>query len=208
MEVSKQIRLKRTAKQLSQDQLAEAIYASRQTISNWETGKTYPDVQSLILLSEALDTTVEELVQGDMAEMRARALSDSRAMNIYAWIMVGGVALGALFAVGLSLAWQEPSGIGRMSMGNIAAVAVFVPLYAASVGAACAVERIKRRNNVVTYREISEFMEGKTGSQIERRSTDFSRKHPWADMALKATVSAGIALAFFLVAEAIVRHLG
>ena len=36
---------------MSQEQLAEAIFVSRQTISNWETDRTYPDVQSLLLLS-------------------------------------------------------------------------------------------------------------------------------------------------------------
>lgn len=203
VEVSKQIQKRRADKGLSQEELARAIYVSRQTLSNWETGKTYPDVQSLLLLSEVLDTTVDELVQGDIALMRKAALSDQKAMNIYAWIMAGAVVLGIVFAVGLSVAWTEPSGIGRMSKGDLAGAAVFVPLYAIALGAAIAVERIKRRNNIVTYREISEFMEGKSGSRIERDARDFSRSHPILANAAKVLAGAATALVLLAVVYAV-----
>lgn len=52
MELGKQIRKYRKEQSLSQDELAEKVYVSRQTISNWENDKSYPDVNSLILLSE------------------------------------------------------------------------------------------------------------------------------------------------------------
>ncbi|WP_306693927.1 helix-turn-helix transcriptional regulator [Streptococcus didelphis] len=40
---------------LSQEDLAQLIYVSRQTISNWETEKSYPDIQSLLRLAKLLD---------------------------------------------------------------------------------------------------------------------------------------------------------
>ena len=46
--------------------MAERIYASRQTISNWETGRTYPDVQSLLLLSVAFNISIDKLIKGDV----------------------------------------------------------------------------------------------------------------------------------------------
>lgn len=49
MELGNQIKKYRSELQLSQDQLAEHIYVSRQTISNWENEKSYPDVNSLVL---------------------------------------------------------------------------------------------------------------------------------------------------------------
>ena len=52
MELGKQIKKYRSEKALSQDALAEKIYVSRQTISNWENDKSYPDVNSLVLLSK------------------------------------------------------------------------------------------------------------------------------------------------------------
>ena len=39
---------------LSQEELAEKIYVTRQTISNWENDKSYPDIHSLLLLKKKL----------------------------------------------------------------------------------------------------------------------------------------------------------
>ena len=50
MDISNQIKKRRTDMGLSQEELAERIYVSRQTISNWETDKTYPDIQSLLAI--------------------------------------------------------------------------------------------------------------------------------------------------------------
>lgn len=44
MELAGQIKKHRQALGISQEALAEKIYVSRQTISNWETARTYPDV--------------------------------------------------------------------------------------------------------------------------------------------------------------------
>ena len=48
MELGKQIKKHRQEAHLSQDELANRIYVSRQTISNWENDKSYPDVNSLV----------------------------------------------------------------------------------------------------------------------------------------------------------------
>ena len=47
MELNAQIKKYRTEFNLSQEELAEKVYVTRQTISNWETGKSYPDIHSL-----------------------------------------------------------------------------------------------------------------------------------------------------------------
>ena len=46
MELARQLKAKREERGLSQDEVSKAIFVSRQTISNWENDKTYPDVQS------------------------------------------------------------------------------------------------------------------------------------------------------------------
>ena len=51
MELHTQIKKYRTNMELSQEQLAEKVFVTRQTISNWENGKSYPDIHSLLLLS-------------------------------------------------------------------------------------------------------------------------------------------------------------
>lgn len=66
MELGSHIKEHRKELGLSKDDLAERIYVSRQTISNWECGRTYPDVQSLLLLSNVFGVTVDSLIKGDV----------------------------------------------------------------------------------------------------------------------------------------------
>lgn len=63
MELSKQIKKYRTEANLSQEELADKIYVSRQTISNWENGKNYPDIKSLVLMSEVFQVSLDNLVK-------------------------------------------------------------------------------------------------------------------------------------------------
>lgn len=56
--------------QLSQEELAKRIYVSRQTISNWENEKSYPDIHSLLLLSNLFGVPVDELIKGDLKKMK------------------------------------------------------------------------------------------------------------------------------------------
>lgn len=51
MELHTQIKKYRTSLNLSQEELAEKIYVTRQTISNWENNKNYPDIYSLLLVT-------------------------------------------------------------------------------------------------------------------------------------------------------------
>ena len=64
MELKEHLKEHRNRLGLSQEDVAERIFVSRQTISNWETDRTYPDVQSLLLLSEIFGTSIDELVKG------------------------------------------------------------------------------------------------------------------------------------------------
>ena len=70
MDIGNQIRERRQALGLSQEELAQRLYVSRVTVSHWETGKTLPDVQSMLLLANLFGTTIDEMVRGDVDEMR------------------------------------------------------------------------------------------------------------------------------------------
>lgn len=76
MKIGKQIRKYRTEMELSQDELAEKIFVSRQTISNWENNKNYPDVKSLLLLSSLFSVSLDILVKGDLEEMKEKIKSE------------------------------------------------------------------------------------------------------------------------------------
>ena len=78
MELGSQIKRHRTDRGLSQDDLAAKIYVSRQTVSSWENDKTYPDVQSLLLLSQLFEVSIDALVRGDVVAMQQAIAEDSR----------------------------------------------------------------------------------------------------------------------------------
>lgn len=54
IELGKQIKKYRLEAKYSQEELADKVYVSRQTISNWENDKNYPDIKSLVLISRHL----------------------------------------------------------------------------------------------------------------------------------------------------------
>lgn len=114
MEVGKRIRDERTGAGMSQDDLAARVYVSRQTISSWELGQSYPDFQRLVLLSDYYEMSLDELVRGvDVGDVRALNESEKQISSIYsdvergkeaalrawrAFLVVGSVIL-VLFAL-------------------------------------------------------------------------------------------------------------
>lgn len=62
MELSKVLKEKRIENQLTQEQLAEKLFISSKTISNWETGKTTPDIDSLIRLANLFHLSLDNLL--------------------------------------------------------------------------------------------------------------------------------------------------
>ena len=62
--VGKNIRILRTKKGMTQDELAEKLFVSRQTVSNYENGKSNPDIDMLMKIAEFLDTDANALIYG------------------------------------------------------------------------------------------------------------------------------------------------
>lgn len=63
MELYEKLKTARIKKDLSQKDAADKVGISRQTLSNWETGKTYPDIVSLIKLSDLYEISLDELLK-------------------------------------------------------------------------------------------------------------------------------------------------
>lgn len=63
-DIGKNIRQLRTGKNMTQDELAEKLFVTRQTVSNYETGKSRPDVDTLVKISEILDTDIHQVIYG------------------------------------------------------------------------------------------------------------------------------------------------
>ncbi|MBE5817245.1 MAG: helix-turn-helix transcriptional regulator [Clostridiales bacterium] len=65
MEIGKKLKEARENAGLTQDQVAEAIMVSRQTVSNWENSKSLPDIISILKFSDLYKISVDELLKSD-----------------------------------------------------------------------------------------------------------------------------------------------
>jgi len=65
MKISKKIINLRNENKLTQEELAELLCVSRQTVSNWENEKCYPDIDTLIIISEKFNASLDELLKDD-----------------------------------------------------------------------------------------------------------------------------------------------
>lgn len=169
MEIGKRIREHRNGLGMSQDDLAQRVYVSRQTISSWENDKTYPDVQSLLLLSEVFDATVDELITGDVETMTNTIDRDAGTFKRLGAIMTGFLLLMVTALVWLAMqlcVWDWP-----LEQTLPTAVLALV-LWGIAMSAAVWAERIKKEHNLMTYGEVLAFWRGEPVD----RDTDRGRR--------------------------------
>ena len=187
MNISNKIREQRNKLSLSQEELGEKIYVTRQTISSWENGKSYPDINSLILLSQVFRMTIDNLVKGDLEMMEQKIeQNDIRNMNRYATLM----AIGYVIALVLfPLSWY---------LGFLPGIIVVALVYATALYFAYKVEIVKKQYDVQTYREIVAFLKGETLDEIVKIRESGKRKYQTFLMAFGSSiVGATVALAIF-----------
>ena len=158
MELGKQIKKLRQEAQLSQEELAERIYVSRQTISNWENDKSYPDVNSLVLLSETFQISLDKLIKGDIEVMKGVIQKEeiekmNRYGRIYTMILIASAVSAVPLFMLLSVWALIPCGI----IWGIAMYFAFM------------LKKIKKDNDVQTYKEIVAFSEGQLLDDIQKQ---------------------------------------
>ena len=150
MEVGKQIKNFRQDLKLSQEELASKIFVTRQTISNLENGKNYPDVNSLIMLSQLFTTSLDILVKGDVIEMKKQVSQDDvRRFKLDTIIFTVLIILTVISVVPLFL-YLTLAGIVLWLL--IARVMIYYVMQ---------LNKQKRNNDIQTYRETLAFIEDK-----------------------------------------------
>ena len=158
MELGKQIKVYRQEAHLSQEELANRVYVSRQTISNWENDKSYPDVNSLVLLSEIFQISLDKLIKGDIEVMKNVIQKEEiEKMNRYGKIYTIMLIVTVVSAVPLFM-WLG--------------VWAFIPwgiIWASSMCFAFKLEKVKKDNDVQTYKEIVAFSDGKLLDDIQKQ---------------------------------------
>ena len=146
MELRERLKEHRARLGLSQEELADRIFVSRQTISNWETDRTYPDVQSLLLMSDLFGTSIDELVKGDVATMEKTIENEWKTMSrlaMTAWVLVG-VGIACVIA-GMAFPSGPSSLASGFSEGEVLGIVLFVALWIAGLVLLGIVEHMKRK---------------------------------------------------------------
>lgn len=194
MKIAQQVKQRRQALGISQEELAERIYVTRQTVSNWETGKSYPDIGSLIRLSDLFGVSLDILLKGDLDEMKEQ-ISDAdrkrfdRDSAVYTVLLIAAI----LSAVPLAYFFRW---IGAGVWLVLAAVMFYYSLR---------VEKQKKAFDIHTYREIVAFSQGKRLDEIEKARE--SGKRPYQQVLL-AVACGAVAFAVCLGMALLFKTLG
>lgn len=189
MEIEKNIKKYRNLKGYSQEDLAEKVLVSRQSISNWETGKTYPDIYSLLRLSETFEISLDSLVKGDI-EMIGKEIKEddirkfSKLAFWYELFLV--IAIVSCYPLVKYFRWV---GLG-----------LFMILMTIAMVLAIKLDRIKKKQNIQTFREIQMFLEGKRLDEIEAARESGKRNY---QTVIVAILVAAISFAIFVLMKQI-----
>ena len=150
MDIGLKIKKLREQQKISQEELALKIFVSRQTISNWETNKSCPDVKSLITLSDIFNVSLDNFIKDDIKEMR-EVVEKATIKNFN---VISGVFLIELIVVAVS-AYPLFS-----IKGNIGII-IWLCLFAITLYTASKIEKFKKNHDIQTYKEILAFIDGK-----------------------------------------------
>lgn len=166
MQLGKHIKQLRHEKSLSQEKLAEMVYVSRQTISNWEKDKSYPDINSLVLLSQVLDVTIDQLIKEDIEMMEEQINQDDIRKFGY---------LSNIFSVMMLITIITP--IPLVHYLSYLGLGIWLLIFAATFYISILAEKEKRRLNIQTYKEILSFMDGKQLDKINQAREEGKRPY-------------------------------
>ena len=175
MEIGKQIKKYRSEMEVSQEELAERIFVSRQTVSNWENDKNYPDLKSLLLLSSLFGVSLDILVKGDIKQMKEEIKTEDtkyvkRIYRIYSILSFSLMAL--IFPLLVLPLWIGTSPIHFYLSYGIAVLLGFTFIFFFY-----RFHKIRKKFDLKTYKEIVAFCEGKTLSEVDKKRV---REEPYA----------------------------
>ena len=166
MELGSQIKKHRNELSLSQEDLAEKVYVSRQTIYKQENNKSYLDVNSFILLSEVFNTSIDNLNKGDIETMKEQIKAED---------LKEFERLSKIFGVLFILAMISP--IPLFYFLKFAGIGIWVVLMSVTIYVAIILEKKKKQFDIQTYREIVAFTEGVRLDEIAKAREEGKRPY-------------------------------
>lgn len=156
MNVGARIKKYREKQNISQDELALKVFVSRQTISNWETNKSYPDIKSLTMLSNIFHVTLDDFIKRDIEEMKKVVSKEKiEKFNIMSYIFLVEMLIVMFSAYPL------------FTLDGYIGVIIWALFFVITFVTAIVIEKFKKKNDIQTYKEIIAFMENKSLSYEE-----------------------------------------
>lgn len=150
MNIGTRIKKFRENQNISQDELALKLFVSRQTVSNWETNKSYPDIKSLTMLSNIFNVSLDNFIRGDLEEMRKIIDKEKvKEFSVMSYIFLAEMLIVAISAYPL------------FSMDGYIGIIIWILFFAITFGTATIIEKLKKDNDIQTYKEIISFVDGK-----------------------------------------------
>lgn len=143
--IGEKIKESRKTKNLTQQNLADKLNVSRSAVSNWEIGRNYPDIQMIVLISDLLDISLDQLLKGD-EEVVEKIANDTKIRKKQSYkikILYGLIAVIAF--IGLYFGFLRFQNSDITSNSQIEAVEIFK-------------NKIKVKINLPPYRSISGYM--------------------------------------------------
>lgn len=104
MEIGKKLRAARARCGLTQEQAADKLYVTRQTVSNWENEKSYPDIVSIVRISEVYNVSLDELLKGDdemMKHLEETTNVVKSGKRLFAAVVLNIIVMVVMFAAAL-----------------------------------------------------------------------------------------------------------
>lgn len=190
MELGKRIKTFREKINMSQEELADKVYTSRQTISNWENDKTYPDINSLKLLSNIFDVSLDNLIEGDIENMKKTINESDRK---------GFVGLSRIYTI--ELIAMVISAYPLLKYAGVIGIAIWILFTIITIISAFKIEKIKKEYNIQTYKEIVAFYNNKSLTRDEK--IEENAKIPYQKFLL-SILSAIIAIIVFVLLEVLI----
>lgn len=107
MEIGEKIRALRTDAGLTQDELAAKLLVTRTAVSKWETGKSWPGVDSLKLIADEFGVTIDSLVSDEDVRSK-RETEDKQSLRLYFAAVACAVVAIIAAAIGMSGVFDLP----------------------------------------------------------------------------------------------------
>lgn len=181
MNVGSQIKKYREQLKISQEELADKVFVSRQTISNWENNKNYPDIKSLSLLSYIFNVSIDDFIKGDIEEMRKKV--DENVIKEFN-------LLGIIYTVEMII--MIISAYPLFKFVGVIGISIWVIFTIITVLTALYIEKIKKSNDIQTYKEIIAFCERRSLNRDEKNQEIGKRYYQKIFMAICSGIIAVI----------------